>query len=107
MPYFSTAADDLLLCGDVPSSIEEALLESVEDCDVRDSVTLFFGPMRPCESRSFVLDTGRATTDPIRCTQILVRRRSAFEFAPPADFYASRRSCCAARSRVLRSSHGQ
>ncbi|GJN94038.1 hypothetical protein Rhopal_007101-T1 [Rhodotorula paludigena] len=42
-----TATDDLLLCGEVPISIEETLLESVEDVDVRDSVTLFFRPMRP------------------------------------------------------------
>ncbi|GAA6048800.1 hypothetical protein JCM3770_003627 [Rhodotorula araucariae] len=42
-----TATDDLLLCGEVPISIEETLLESVDDVDVRDSVTLFFRPMRP------------------------------------------------------------
>jgi hypothetical protein len=42
-----TATDDLLLCGAVPVSIEEALMETVEDVDVRDSVTLFFSPMRP------------------------------------------------------------
>ncbi|GAA5894986.1 hypothetical protein JCM5296_000931 [Sporobolomyces johnsonii] len=42
-----TATDDLLLCGEVPSSIEAALLETVDDVDVRDSVTLFFRPMRP------------------------------------------------------------
>ncbi|KAM0753729.1 hypothetical protein T439DRAFT_322619 [Meredithblackwellia eburnea MCA 4105] len=40
-------ADDLLLCGPIPSSIEETLLETVDDVDVRDSVTLFFRPMRP------------------------------------------------------------
>ncbi|GAA5993118.1 hypothetical protein JCM11641_003822 [Rhodosporidiobolus odoratus] len=42
-----TATDDLLLCGPVPVSIEEALMETVDDVDVRDSVTLFFRPMRP------------------------------------------------------------
>ncbi|BGP51946.1 hypothetical protein JCM10450v2_007906 [Rhodotorula kratochvilovae] len=42
-----TATDDLLLCGEVPISVEETLLESVDDVDVRDSVTLFFRPMRP------------------------------------------------------------
>ncbi|BGP35609.1 hypothetical protein JCM10296v2_007450 [Rhodotorula toruloides] len=42
-----TATDDLILCGEVPRSIEETLLESVEDVDVRDSVRLFFAPMRP------------------------------------------------------------
>lgn len=41
------ASDDLLLCGEIPPSIEEALLETVEDVDVRDAVTLFFRPMRP------------------------------------------------------------
>ncbi|KAL8278795.1 hypothetical protein RQP46_008864 [Phenoliferia psychrophenolica] len=44
--HFSVA-DDLLLCGPVPPSIDEALLETVDDVDVRDSVTLFFRPMRP------------------------------------------------------------
>ena len=43
-----TAEDDLLLCGEAPLSIEEALIDTVDDVDVRDSVTLFFGPMRPC-----------------------------------------------------------
>lgn len=42
-----TATDDLLLCGEVPCSVDEALLKSVDDVDVRDSVTLFFSPMRP------------------------------------------------------------
>ncbi|KAI5480883.1 Zn(2)-C6 fungal-type transcription factor [Pseudohyphozyma bogoriensis] len=42
-----TATDDLLLCGPVPATIEAALLETVDDVDVRDSVTLFFRPMRP------------------------------------------------------------
>lgn len=42
-----TPTDDLLLCGEVPCSIEDALLKSVDDVDVRDSVTLFFSPMRP------------------------------------------------------------
>ncbi|KPV73137.1 uncharacterized protein RHOBADRAFT_55358 [Rhodotorula graminis WP1] len=42
-----TATDDLLLCGEVPGSVDEALLKSVDDVDVRDSVTLFFSPMRP------------------------------------------------------------
>ncbi|GAA5875078.1 hypothetical protein JCM8547_005406 [Rhodosporidiobolus lusitaniae] len=42
-----TATDDLLLCGEVPVSIEEALMETVDDVDVRDSITLFFRPMRP------------------------------------------------------------
>ncbi|GAA6017858.1 hypothetical protein JCM10207_003478 [Rhodosporidiobolus poonsookiae] len=42
-----TATDDLLLCGELPVSIEEALMETVDDVDVRDSVTLFFRPMRP------------------------------------------------------------
>ncbi|BGP20369.1 hypothetical protein JCM10213_002320 [Rhodosporidiobolus nylandii] len=42
-----TATDDRLLCGEVPVSIEEALMETVDDVDVRDSVTLFFRPMRP------------------------------------------------------------
>ncbi|BGP03719.1 hypothetical protein NBRC10513v2_007452 [Rhodotorula toruloides] len=42
-----TATDDLILCGEVPRSIGETLLESVEDVDVRDSVRLFFAPMRP------------------------------------------------------------
>ncbi|BGP54353.1 hypothetical protein JCM8202v2_001930 [Rhodotorula sphaerocarpa] len=42
-----TSTDDLLLCGDVPRSIEDSLLDSVEDVDVRDSVRLFFSPMRP------------------------------------------------------------
>ncbi|GAA5982447.1 hypothetical protein JCM10908_006652 [Rhodotorula pacifica] len=42
-----TATDDLLLCGEVPRSIEDSLLDSVDDVDVRDSVRLFFAPMRP------------------------------------------------------------
>ncbi|KAM0786214.1 hypothetical protein ACM66B_007017 [Microbotryomycetes sp. NB124-2] len=42
-----TAADDLLLCGQPPESIEETLLENVDAVDVRDSITLFFRPMRP------------------------------------------------------------
>ncbi|GAA6039556.1 hypothetical protein JCM8097_008389 [Rhodosporidiobolus ruineniae] len=42
-----TATDDLLLCGEVPVSVEEALLETVDDVDLRDSITLFFRPMRP------------------------------------------------------------
>lgn len=54
-----TAEDDLLLCGEAPLSIEEALIDTVDDVDVRDSVTLFFGPMRPCTlifSRIMVTD---------------------------------------------------
>lgn len=47
-----TAADDLLLCGEIPPSLEESLAESVENIDVRDSVTLFFRPMRPCACRA-------------------------------------------------------
>ncbi|KAK4700205.1 hypothetical protein P7C70_g6042, partial [Phenoliferia sp. Uapishka_3] len=50
------AADDLLLCGPVPPSIDEALLETVDDVDVRDSVTLFFRPMRPSHARKQPLD---------------------------------------------------
>ncbi|KAK4051509.1 hypothetical protein OIO90_004723 [Microbotryomycetes sp. JL221] len=42
-----TAVDDLLLCGQPPESIEETLLQNVDAVDVRDSITLFFRPMRP------------------------------------------------------------
>lgn len=43
----STATDDRLLCGDPPASIEASLLETVDDVDLRDTVTLFFRPFRP------------------------------------------------------------
>ncbi|GAA5837930.1 hypothetical protein JCM3766R1_001522 [Sporobolomyces carnicolor] len=42
-----TATDDRLLCGDPPASIEASLLETVDDVDLRDTVTLFFRPFRP------------------------------------------------------------
>ncbi|GAA5819949.1 hypothetical protein JCM10212_001557 [Sporobolomyces blumeae] len=42
-----TATDDRLLCGDPPVAIETALLETVDDVDLRDTVTLFFRPFRP------------------------------------------------------------
>ena len=53
-----SAADDLLLCGEIPSSLEESLAQSVEHIDVRDSVTLFFTPMRPCTSVSSLRSKG-------------------------------------------------
>lgn len=43
----STATDDRLLCGDPPASIETSLMETVDDVDLRDTVTLFFRPFRP------------------------------------------------------------
>ncbi|SCV74537.1 BQ2448_7566 [Microbotryum intermedium] len=43
----SNGMDDEILVGPVPPSIDEALLQSVDDIDVRDSVSLFFRPMRP------------------------------------------------------------
>ncbi|GAA5966252.1 hypothetical protein JCM3765_002573 [Sporobolomyces pararoseus] len=42
-----TATDDRLLCGDPPASIEASLMETVDDVDLRDTVTLFFRPFRP------------------------------------------------------------
>ncbi|GAA5940190.1 Zn(II)2Cys6 transcription factor domain-containing protein [Sporobolomyces koalae] len=42
-----TAVDDRILCGDPPLSIEASLLETVDDVDLRDTVTLFFRPFRP------------------------------------------------------------
>lgn len=48
MLQHSTQSDDQLLCGDVPASLDDILAETVDDVDVRDSVTLFFRPMRPC-----------------------------------------------------------
>ncbi|SGY86058.1 BQ5605_C009g05797 [Microbotryum silenes-dioicae] len=57
--------DDEILVGPVPPSIEEALLQTVDDIDVRDSVSLFFRPMRPYMYH--VTRLARECTDRVTC----------------------------------------